>query len=279
MYCYEELTLTLSDGYRAYARHWPVERPRGAVLFLHGIQSHCGWYERSAAWLQQAGFAVLQPDRRGSGRNTQQRGHAENQRQLIDDAAQCGRALMERTGTTAYHLLGISWGGKLAAALLTAEQAPIRSVTLVCPGLFPRVDVKPAQKLRIGLSMLGSREQLYDIPLNDPMLFTSQPQWIEFLRSDPLSLHQVSAAFFLATRRMDAAVRRLEGIQAVPLHLLLAGQDAIIDSDRTACFVRQLNWPDGRITRYPEARHTLEFEPIWQDYCADLVEFLSRHQG
>ena len=52
---YDERNITLPDGYSAYARYWPVREPAGAVLYLHGIQSHCGWYEESArrlaSWL------------------------------------------------------------------------------------------------------------------------------------------------------------------------------------------------------------------------------------
>jgi len=40
---FEELTIELPDGYRAYARYWDHPNPRGAVLYHHGIQSHCGW--------------------------------------------------------------------------------------------------------------------------------------------------------------------------------------------------------------------------------------------
>src|SRR5262245_52593139 len=145
---YEEIRVALPDDYQAYARWWPVPSPAGAVLYLHGIQSHAGWYAESARRLQQAGFAVMQPDRRGSGRNADDRGHARDCRQLIDDARWCGRELCRRTGGSAYHVLGVSWGGKLACALALQEHRAVRGLTLVCPGMYPRVDVSPAQKLR-----------------------------------------------------------------------------------------------------------------------------------
>lgn len=271
---FEELTLTLADGYRAYGRYWPVRNAPAAVLYLHGIQSHCGWYEQSARRLRDAGFAVLQPDRRGSGRNRQDRGHAESHRQLIADAFCWGQALQERTGLPRFHVVGVSWGGRLACAMSLSDRGSIHSLTLVCPGLFPRIDVSGAEKLRIGFAMLGDRRRLFDIPLNDPELFTSQPRWLEFLRSDDLALHQVSASFFLASRRMDAAIRELPRRPPLPLHLFVAGLDRIIDSQRTIEYVRSLNWPMTRITQFPQARHTLEFEPVCEEYWADLVKSL-----
>ena len=247
---------------------------RGVVLYLHGIQSHCGWYEASARRLQQAGFAVLQPDRRGSGRNQAARGHAESQEQLIKDGQACAARLLEIAGVGRFHLLGVSWGGKLACAMAAAGADALQSLSLVCPGLFPIVNVSNAEKFKIGLSMLGNPERHFDIPLNDPGLFTSQPRWQDFLKNDALTLQQVTASFFLATRRMDAVLRDLPKCKPLPLHLMVAGDDEIVDTDKTVEFVRALSWPGTRITHYPEVRHTLEFESVCEDYRSDLVEWL-----
>jgi alpha-beta hydrolase superfamily lysophospholipase len=66
-----------ADGYRLHYRHWqPERRTRGRIVYLHGIQSHGGWFTASSERLCKAGFEVLFVDRRGSGFNTQQRGHA-----------------------------------------------------------------------------------------------------------------------------------------------------------------------------------------------------------
>ena len=272
---FEELSIQLPDAYGAYARYWPVGEPAGAVLYLHGIQSHCGWYEESARRFQQSGFAVLQPDRRGSGRNQVDRGHAESQEQLIDDGLACGRRLLELTGVNQFHLVGISWGGKLACAIAAAEPGLVRSLSLTCPGLFPRVDVTGAEKFKIGLSMIGNPRRHFDIPLNDPHLFTTQPERIEFLQTDELTLHQVTASFFLASRRLDRVLRDLPKISPIPLHLMIADTDDIIDAGKTVEYVRELRWPGTRITHYPDCRHTLEFEPVREDYWSDLVSWMT----
>ena len=134
---FEELTLTLPDGYSAYGRYWPVAQPRGAILHHHGIQSHCAWFASSVRRLWQAGFAVLQVDRRGSGRNREQRGHAESADQLIDDARGARDELRRRSGCSDYHVVGVSWGGKLAVAAYVKDPQDVRSLSLVTPGLYP----------------------------------------------------------------------------------------------------------------------------------------------
>lgn len=271
MVTFEEITIRLPGGYPAYARYWAPPTCRGGVLYFHGIQSHAGWYERSAARLCEAGFAVLQPDRRGSGRNQEARGHADSSHQLLDDARICLTELASRSGCTSNYVLGVSWGGKLAAALHAEDSTGISGLILITPGLFPVVDVSAAEKFRIGWSMVANPQRHYDIPLNDPELFTSVPKWIEFLRTDPLQIHQATAGFFLASRRMDKVARKLDRAAAVPLHLMLAADERIIDNAQTEDFVRRLGWPQRTITTYLNSRHTLEFDPDCEHFLDDLV--------
>ena len=96
---FEEFTLLLSDDYRAYARYWEPKNPTAAVLYHGGIQSHCGWFEQSASRLRDAGFSVLQFDRRGTGRNKLDRGHADSAEFDVSHAARShsgGRGAAQR---------------------------------------------------------------------------------------------------------------------------------------------------------------------------------------
>ncbi|MGE3182793.1 MAG: lysophospholipase, partial [Phycisphaerae bacterium] len=54
------------DGYVVRGRVWNANAPstRTPILYLHGIQSHGGWYEWSASVLASQGQTVMMPDRR-----------------------------------------------------------------------------------------------------------------------------------------------------------------------------------------------------------------------
>ena len=274
MATFQEISIPLADGYPAYARWWPAPGATEAVLHLHGIQSHCGWYEETARRLCEAGFAVLQPDRRGSGHNQQDRAHADASPQLIEDVLVCRERLRELAGVDRIHLVGVSWGGKLVAAVHATNPKLAASLTLVAPGLYPVVDVSGAEKFRIGWAMLSDPTKHFDIPLNDPELFTDDPEKIRFLEEDPLTLHQASAGFYLASRRMDKTAAKITEAPPVPLYVLLAGEERIIDNERTAELVRGLDWPHRRLTRYDRSRHTIEFGPDREQFWSDLVNWL-----
>ena len=271
---FKELTITLPDGYDAYARYWPADDCQSAALHIHGIQSHCGWYEDAARALARAGIAVLQPDRRGSGRNRNMRGHADSPQQIIDDALACVDRLRELTGVQRIHLIGVSWGGKLVASVHVTDPAIAQSLTLIAPGIFPIIDVSGADKFRIGLAMLSDPSKHFDIPLNDPELFTDNPERISYLQQDEYQIHQATAACYLASRRMDRICSRISKAPPVPLHVYLAGDEHIIDNDKTREWVRDLAWPNAFVTMFERSRHTIEFGADRSEFLGDLAAWL-----
>lgn len=243
------------------------------MLYLHGIQSHGGWYEGSGAFLAESGFAVLMPDRRGSGLNTAARGHADSVLRLLRDGMELLRELRTRSGCTDVDLVGVSWGGKIAVALASTLRRGIRSLSLVAPGLFPTLDLPMAEKFRIAWAMLSEPKRPFPLPLNEPRLFTKNPEKLAFLEQDHFRLLEVSASFLIASRRLDRYVQRfVDSTWRGPLHVMLAGDDRIIDNERTREFVRRLLLADRRITEYPGASHTLEFEPDPRPFWNDLLD-------
>lgn len=251
-------TFTTSDGYRCHYRHYPARGPaRGRVVAIHGIQSHGGWYSGSCQHLAAAGWEVLFLDRRGSGLNETARGDAPGYRRLVDDLAEFLRA----TGDTPPFLMAISWGGKLALALEQTYPGSTAGLILVAPGMCPRVRPPLRQRLAIALGRLVSPGRSFPIPLDDPALFTATPHWQEYIRTDPLALRRASARLLVASVFLDRALRRRDRHVRVPLLVLLAGQDRIIDNLRTRNVVASLGSPDCEVIEYADAHHTLEFEP------------------
>ncbi|MFQ5425301.1 MAG: alpha/beta hydrolase [Phycisphaerae bacterium] len=273
-------TFVLSDGYRAAVRWWRPPDPRGAVLYLHGIQSHGGWYERSGAHLAERGMTVLMPDRRGSGKNREQRGHVESVERCVQDGIDALNAVSADSGFDSVHVVGVSWGGKLAVALAEAAPGRVRSLTLVAPGLFPRVDLSSSEKFRVAMSMINARSRMFDIPLNEPRLFTANPERIRYVEHDAHKLLQVSATFLLATRRLDRRVQRLgRSSWRGGVHMFLAGRDRIIDNERTRGWLRDLPSLDRQISEYPEAEHTLEFEADPRPFFGALTDWIVERAG
>lgn len=257
--------LELADGYRTNLYRFvpPQGRSGLPVVYLHGIQSHPGWFVGSCERLARNGREVFAVTRRGSGANSERRGHAPSGDVLLRDVDRAVDFTKERTGCERAHLLGVSWGGKLAAAYACRQDRAERlaSLVLVAPGIAPQVGVSPGVKLRIAASLLFSPERRFEIPLSDVELFTGNQRMKQFIRSDQRSLRRATARFLYASRKLDRYLRsRPRGAIHTETTLILADGDRIVDNRRTREQVERLTDGRGVVVELPGA-HTLEFEP------------------
>src|SRR5262249_33119380 len=176
-------------------------------------------------------------------------------------------------------LVAVSWGGKLAVALEKFYPGLIAGMALLTPGLCPRVRPPFGQRLAIALARLVSPRRLFPIPLDDPELFTATPRWQAFIRDDPLSLRRATARFLVSSAFLDRALRLAPEEVRAPTLLMLAGRDRIIDNERTRAYFARFASADKQVIEYPEAHHTLEFEPDPTPVFADLARWLGRVGG
>jgi alpha-beta hydrolase superfamily lysophospholipase len=276
-------TFTAGDGYRwRYRRYDAIGPVRAHVVCIHGVQSHSGWYEYSCSRLSQAGFTVSFLDRRGAGLNEQDRADAPHFRRLLDDIAAFLRSLQPAAAASPRQppvfLLAISWGAKLAAALQRRHPGLVDGLALLSPGFCYRVAPSFREQLGIFVARLLSPRRPFPIPLNDPDLFTASPRWQQFIRDDRLGLREATARFLIESVRLDLYLRLFaRPAVRVPVLLLLAEHDRIIDNARTRKFVAQFASADKEVVEYDGAHHTLEFEPDPDRHVHDLLRWLERH--
>jgi acylglycerol lipase len=276
----EDRTFEASDGYPLHVAVWPASQPlKGQVVVLHGVQSHSGWYHSLGRTLAGAGYQVSFPDRRGSGPNLRDRGHASTGGRLVRDIVEWLKATRDEHPSVPITLAGISWGGKLV--LIAAARHPnlVDGIALICPGLLPRVGVSRREKLQIAWAMLTNRRKLFPIPLSDPALFTADPAAQAFIAADPHSLRQGTAGLLAASFLIDRKVQRAPAKVRQPALLMLAGQDRIVDNARTLEYFHRLATTDRHVIEYPESHHTLEFEPDPMRYALDLIDWIEGHVG
>lgn len=274
-----------SDGFTLKLRRYLAPATlRGEIVALHGVQSHAGWYEGSSTYLSQQGYNVSFLDRRGSGANMDARGDCPSFRRLVDDVAEYLASVprvVSRDKSVVpvpVFLMSVSWGGKIAVALERRHPGLIDGLILLAPGFFPKVHPPLSQRIRIFLARLVRPKALFPIPLNDPELFTATPRWLDFLRGDPLSLHQATARFMIESVRLDAYLRFAPKYVHAPTLLILAELDRIIHNARTREFVERFVTTDKTVIEIAGGHHTLEFEPDPMIYLAEVVRWLHRHE-
>jgi acylglycerol lipase len=278
-----------SDGRRLAVRVWrPSERPRTRVLFLHGITSHGGWYNRSCEYLANAGHEAHFLDRRGSGLNVEARGDVDRWQTWVDDVAVYLRRcqvsgvryqspLTPDTRHLTPILCGISWGGKLAAAVARRHPGLLSGLGLICPGLYSPHEPGVLKRLALAGPMPARlAKRRVRIPLADPALFTDSPRGREFIGGDPLSLRTITWRFAREDRKLTRYARQAASFLHMPALLMLAGQDRIVANQSSRAYFSRVAGQHKTLFEYPNAAHTLEFESEPSRYFADLAEWIER---
>jgi alpha-beta hydrolase superfamily lysophospholipase len=273
---FEISSFLTSGGYKLHYRHFQsVGMSKGTIVFIHGIQSHGGWYETSCKKFAQAGYRVLFLDRRGSGLNEVSRGDSPSFRTLLDDLKEFLQyQRKEIAGATPLILGAISWGGKIAFGLEIRMANLVDAFILLAPGFCPKIQPTRKERFFIALGSLFSPRRLFNIPLNDPELFTANPAAKKFLKEDPFALRNATARFLLDSVRLDFYLRMFRTKISKPILLLIAGQDKIIDNEKTIEFVKRFASGSLTVKEYPEAHHTFEFEPEPQKHIEEIEEWL-----
>lgn len=254
----------VSDGYELRGRVWPPARTPVAlaVLYVHGIQSHGGWFEWSASCLAGAGLPVLLADRRGSGLNPSRRGDTPAAARWLDDLDELADWARRAWQVQNFAVVGVSWGAKPAVAWALRHPECIPRVLLVAPGLFPALDVGLLARLRIAAALLTNPQRAFPIPLDDPALFTDNPAGRAFIADDPLKLSHATARFLYESARLDRQLTRAAPHSlAAEATLVLAGRDRIIRNAPTVAWLQRIAARAPTVHDFPAAAHTLEFEP------------------
>jgi alpha-beta hydrolase superfamily lysophospholipase len=245
------------DGLKLKYRRWSGAPAGGALIYLHGIESHSDWFAGCAERISTAGTTVYAFDRRGSGLNEHDRGDCPGYLQLVEDVVRFADSI--KASHTNLNLAALSWGGKLAVATDMLHPGVFQTITLITPGIFSRVAPGIIERTAIAFDALIRPGAQHPIPIEDEM-FTSVPRYLDYIANDPLRLREVTARFYLESVKLDRFLRKRGYQWTAPTQLLLAEHDDIIDNRRLGAMFESLRIESKKVKMYSGCKHLLLFE-------------------
>jgi alpha-beta hydrolase superfamily lysophospholipase len=276
----ENRFLATDDGVLLHYLRWidGATRPWAALIFLHGIASHAGWFRETAVHLELQGVAVYAPDRRGSGLSGGRPGHLDRYERALADIDEVTALVTSAHPTLPVFLAASSWSAKLALLYVGRPAVPLSGLLLLGPGLRPRVRVSLPERLEAVGRHFVTPTAAMRVPLT-PEMYTANPKYLEFIRSDPLRQLTVTADFFWETARLDRHRRRASRRLRLPLLVQQGEDDGMMDVPATRRWFNGLTLADKTYHAYPGAGHTLDFEPDPSQYRDDIVAWLRARAG
>lgn len=230
---------TLRDGLNVAIYDWPLpmrQRPRAAVLIVHGLGEHAWRYDTLAQRLNQWGFTVRAYDQRGHGESGGARGVLPDDDTLLDD-------LDEMVDDTRRHvtqpwacpliLLGHSMGGLVASTFVQRQMAHVDALVLSSPALD--AGMSAFQKRLTRLLYRWAPDLTVPNGL-DASGISHDPEQVAAYRRDKLVHDRISARLAHFIDSNGPRVVAAAPTWTVPTLLMYAGADRLVRPDGSRAF-------------------------------------------
>ncbi|GAB2729141.1 alpha/beta hydrolase [Kitasatospora kifunensis] len=268
----KEIVLLRREGVDLALHVWRPPRPKAAIFYFHGLQSHAGWLWEVGPRYADNDVAFFVLDRRGSGLSGGTRHEITSPETVLGDYG----AAIERVRTLIgdelpLGLFGHCLGGSFLAALLHHPDFTTRYDSAVfCSAALGRMHARLTAEQRQAVAE-DQRTELWDAGLSAPD-FTHAPRYRQFIESDELAVRRIthrSRATLLALEQLYLDPRR--ELPPVPTAFVSGHSDPVVDLDESRRVFATITGGRGLVLQLPTDRHYL----YYTDVCDELVDWSS----
>ena len=258
------------DGSRLYYDCWMGAKDAPCVIYLHGLESHMGWFSNLAEFLNSRDINVYAFDRRGSGLNkvSSRNFYSKN---LAGDLKIFLDLVKKERRESRIFLIGLCLGGKIAVDFFYYYQNCVDGLILISPSLKNRLKFSLYDKL----SILFRPNSMLKVPIKDTM-FTTNEERLKYIERDALRLRYIPARHLLEIAKMGRHLKTASDNIRLPVLLMLAGIDEIIDTRSTLRWYERLPSRDKTFKSYKDYHHILTFEPKAAEVMEDIAVWIKR---
>jgi alpha-beta hydrolase superfamily lysophospholipase len=269
--------LTMNDGTRLFYRRWRTAGS-AALLILHGLGAHGGWFLDMGGELAARGLNVWVVDHRGFGRSEGPRGHVTDYRRYLQDIDAMVDAIRAAQPEAKVCVLGHSMGGIFATHYAAAHPEKLAGVLLMNPWVKDQGKVALGTMLAVLFRGIAKSPRPYQLA-GGPDVMTTNPEAVKMLTADPIWVRAESAAFFWQILQMRNKVLGLASQIQLPVLVLQAGQDKSVVANASEEAYRRFGGTDKTWKTYPTYAHDSEFEAERSMLDDDIANWVKAHTG
>ncbi len=258
---------TIDSGeHRIAVQSWQIPQAKGTLYLLHGYFDHVGLYGHMLRYGLSRSCNVVAFDLPGHGLSSGPRAE-------ITDFVEYRQALTDVLAATAFldaprHVVAQSTGGAVIMDFLQVHEPIFEGVVLLAPLVWPQ------GWRRICLAHSIVRYFIDSVPRT--FAENSQdPEFLAFLREDPLQPRRIPVCWITALRRWLRVFLQRPPC-AAKVFVLQGDADGTVDWRRNLVHIAKA-FPNSRIETLAGARHHLvnEHQPLRDKIVAEMDLFLN----
>lgn len=270
---YTEFELSSYDETPLFVRYYQPEHDVArTLLVVHGASEHGQRYDHVARAMVAREWNVIVGDLRGQGLSGGETMHVTDFKQYVDDIEVIRRHFQLRPNRTA--ILGHSMGGLISIRALQTSPGIASALVLSSPLLALDLAIPPLMLAMGRLASYVAPRARFSSRRGGRGLGTRNLIVRARRDNDPLYRDSVTAGWFFAmksaTRDAFAEADKL----TVPLLLLQAGEDQIVDGSVAKPWLASAGSKDKTYRLFPEHFHELLNELDWHDIIGLIGDWL-----
>jgi alpha-beta hydrolase superfamily lysophospholipase len=249
------------------------------IIALHGWGTHSDRLKLLAEYLTEKGYAMYAFDLRGHWRNTgDMAGHIESIDHILKDTLLFMDVIREVADNKKIFLIGHSFGG-LISLIFAINHPTLPGVLVSSPllGMFMKLSIgkKVIKSISKTLSKLSSNKILnYEIDQNQ---LTSD---LKILRAHISDKHRIDVMSSETAAEIDKFSKwAMDNVSDLicPVFIMQAGDDKIVDKNKTEEFFKKTRSKDKSYKEYPGFLHELWNEKGRIQVYRDTYVWLEKH--
>jgi len=271
--------VTTPDGLALFWRASLPPRPRGVLVFVHGLLEHSGRYRNPVRHFVPRDWACYGYDTRSHGQSPGVKMHVERFDDFLVDLAAVLALVRARHPDLPVFLVGHSHGGLVVLHHALRHPALLPGIVVSSPFLAVHPSVRPNALLRAAISLLSHVAPRLMFPQRiDPSAVSRDPEVCAAYASDPDNGRQFSVRWAAQAMQAQRSVLLLAPQLAVPTLLMAGGCDTLVDTEATRRFAATAPAHLVELVVWPDCFHELFNEPEKQQVFDRMENWLAARQ-
>lgn len=227
-----------SAGQQFFAKHWPVDNAKAVFCIIHGHGEHILRYEHVAAFLNQAGIAVMGHDLHGHGQTNSKKGHFPSYEAVLDSIDVLLAEAANTYPSLPIFMLGHSMGGNLVANHLLKRKPDLAGAILTGP--YFRLAFEPSKvDLFLAKVMMKIYPSFTQSSKLDAQGLSHDPTIIQAYIDDPLVHDLVSPVLFSTVSNGGEYALAHANELTIPTLLMHGSEDPITSYPASEAFAKK----------------------------------------
>lgn len=243
-------------------RQWVIPEPRAVFLLVHGLGAHTGRWEAMAGFFLKNGISSYAIE--------------------IPGFNNCHSGILRLRGVISkknpskkIFLVGESLGGIISFSLAIEKPHLFDGLICLSPAFTSRLRLPLSDYIKMSLALLYDQKKQFRIPFDSSMCTRDMDYRIK-METDDRESRSASAMVLAKILLFQSYARATKKRLQTPVLFMSAGDDKIVDQDRTRQVFNGLSVSDKTLIEYPGMYHSLSIDLGKEKVFEDLLRWVSK---